>query len=352
MSRHSTRKAIKHMLHESGQVAGSTYGIPHEGNIYAQILPDVDVSICNQNPHRKLPDSAGLVSGFDNAGNFQGVIPQGSTHGYWTTSNIADVLIPEDHAGSTTERYVARILFVFDLNKAGITAGDKLVDAQFRFIYYKSNTIKGSNTFNWDFHRVHPGTTNSGISGAMLNVGGGRVTENATWYEYDHSGTGVTGHAHEGVGYRGFESTTGPTHGVNRWDNQGMGFTGSTAEHRGDNFGGTGQWLDYSDGVTGSNQSVLYSVPLYPEFTASRATAIAGEAVKLDFTQAVEDARANYDNYLRFMIKLRDDHIPSGGVNRHQFIAIVSSEADPDKLETDASTITDYAPTLHITYSR
>ena len=338
------------MLHES-EVAGTTFGLPHQGNIYTRITPTVDVSICNQNPHRKLPNSNALVSGFDNAGNFQGVIPEGSTHGYWTTSDIADTLIPEDHAGSSTERYVSRIIFVFDLNQSGITAGDKLIDAQFRFIYYKSNTIKGSGSHNWDFHRIHPGTTNSGISGAMLNVYGNQLTQNATWYEFDHSGTGVSG-AGEGVGQRGFESTTSITHGVNRWDNQGMGFTGSTAEHRGDNFGGTGQWLDYSDGVTGSNQEVLYSTPLYAEFEASRATAIAGDAVKIDFYNAVEDARANYNNYLRFMIKIRDDQDMSGGPLRYQFISIHSSEADPDKNLTNAGEEPDYSPSIHITYTR
>ena len=295
------------MLHES-EVAGTTYGIPHQGNIYTRITPTVDVSICNQNPHRKLPNSNALVSGYDNAGNFQGVIPEGSTHGYWTTSDIADTLIPEDHAGSSTERYVSRIIFVFDLNQAG-------------------------------------------ISHDMVNVYGNQLTQNATWYEFDHSGTGVSG-AGEGVGQRGFEGTTGPTHGVNRWDNQGMGFTGSTAEHRGDNFGGTGQWLDYSDGPAGSNQDTTYSTPLYAEFEASRATAIAGGVVKIDFYNAVEDARANYNNYLRFMIKIRDDQDSEGGPLRYQFISMHSSEADPDKNLTNAGEEPDYAPSIHITYSR
>ena len=357
MARHSIRKAVKQMLHEDGKVAGTTFGLPHSGNLYARILPTVDVSICNQNPNRKLPDSNALVIGKDNRGVFGGVIPNGETHGYWTRGVDADSRIPEDFAGSTTEPYVARSIFVFDLNEAGITAGDKLIDAQFRFVFYKSNTINSSSDFIFDFHRVHPGRTGSGISGANLNVLNNKLTENATWFEFDHSGTALTGPA-EGPGnyrtVRGFTPTValdaGATQGANRWDSMGMGQTGSTAEHLGDNFGGTAQWLDFSGGVSADDVNGLVSI--YPEVMINRDIAVADNDFKVDITNAVEDARTNYNNYLRFMIKFRQDDEPIPGIYGKRFFAIHSTEADPDGSNSDGDELPDYAPSLHITYQR
>jgi len=356
MARHSIRKAVKQMLHESGEVAGTTFGLPHSGNIYERILPTVDVSICNQNPNRKLPDSNAIVFGKDNRGIFGGVIPNGNTHGYWTNAQDADSQIPEDFAGSTTEPYVARAIFVFDLNEAGITAGDKLIDAQFRFVFYKSNTINSNQEFNFDFHRIHPGRTGSGISGDNLGVLNNKLTANATWFEFDHSGTALTGPAEAPDDYRlvrGFQPTValdaGATHGANRWDSLGMGQTGSTAEHFGDAFGGTAQWLDFSGGVSADDINGLVSI--YPQVKLSKAIAIADTAFKMDFMKAVEDARANYNNYLRFMIKFREDDEPIGGNFGKRFIAIHSTEADFDK-DGNAGEEPDYAPSLHITYQR
>ena len=356
MPRHSTRKAVKQMLHESGEVAGTTFGLPHSGNVYKRILPTVDVSICNQNPHRKLPNSNALVVGKDNVGRFGGVIPQGSTHGYWTTSNIADNLVPEDFAGSTTEPYVARTIFVFDLNEAGITTGDKLIDAQFRFVIYKSNTINASGDYHFDFHRVHPGRTGSGISGANLGVLSNKLTDNATWYEFDHSGTGLSG-PEEGPGnyrtVRGFTPTValdaGATQGANRWDSMGMRQTGSTADHFGDAFGGTAQWLDFSGGVSADDVNGLVSI--YPEVTFSNTDMLAGNDFKIDISEAVEDARANYNNYLRFMIKFRQDDEPVSGTYGRRYITMHSTESDAEK-EGDPSEEPGYAPSIHITYDR
>ena len=338
------------MLHESGATAGSTYGIPHSGNIYKRIYPDVDVCINRENPHRKLPDSTALVVGYDAAGRFQNTIPAGVTHGYWTMQ-AGNGGVPEDHGGSGGN-YLARILFRFDLDKTGIVASDKVIDAQFKFRWYKSNTIRGSGEYLFDFHRIHPGLTSSrGSTNPTL------ITENATWYEYDHSGTGRSGPGQgEGgpTGSRGFGLTDGFTHGSSRWEAQGLGFTGGTAEHTLDNAGAT-QWTDYSGGVTGANQIVtpltdnLYTIG----FTAARNgeyAVRAGDEVKLDFTKAVEDAVQYYGNKLQFMIKLRDDHTYVDGQSR-VYVAIVSSEADPDK-DPEAGEEPQYAPSLHVTYSR
>ncbi len=344
------------MLHESGEVAGTTFGLPHSGNIYQRILPTVDVSICNQNPNRKLPNSNVLVIGKDNRGTFGGAIPDGSTHGYWTRPSSADSQIPEDFAGSTTQPYVARTIFVFDLNEAGITTGDKLIDAQFRFVFYKSNTINNPSDFFFDFHRVHPGRTGSGISGANLGVLSNKLTDNATWFEFDHSGTALTGPAEAPNDYRlvrGFQPTValnaGATHGANRWDSLGMGQTGSTAEHFGDAFGGTAQWLDFSGGVSADDVNGLVSI--YPEIKLNSSTVIADRDFKVDITKAVEDARANYNNYLRFMIKFREDDEPINGSFGKRYFLIHSTEADFEK-EGDAGEEPDYAPSLHITYQR
>ena len=128
-----------------------------------------------------------------------------------------------------------------------------------------------------------------------------------------------------------------------------MGQTGSTAEHFGDAFGGTAQWLDFSGGVSADDVHGLVSI--YPEMKLNSSTVVADRDFKVDITKAVEDARANYNNYLRFMIKFREDDEPiSGGFGKRYFL-IHSTEADFEK-EGDAGEEPDYAPSLHITYQR
>ena len=107
------------MLHSDGVTAGrDSGGHFHTARIYKRITPKKDLCINRENPHRKLPNSSALVVGFDGKGDFQNVIKDGLTHGYWTLSR--SLTTPEDHGGSAGD-YVARTLIEFDLNDSGIT---------------------------------------------------------------------------------------------------------------------------------------------------------------------------------------------------------------------------------------
>ena len=470
------------MLHE-GQTgpARDSGGHLHTQRIYKRILVNKDCSINRENPHRKLPNSSALVVGFDGKGDFQNVIKDGLTHGYWTLSR--NINTPEDFGGSGAD-YVSRILMEFDLDEAGITTTDKLQSAVLELNVYKSKTIAVPDTnYYFDLHRFHAGltanieksargfigfgvgtpgiqqvgegdhfflpatdgstvvvtllgqsgtSTNSETSGTTLscktlssgsygnttlhataqavelknvinyhtkfnatssgvtvdiiqavpgtegnttitgyNLGatgarhegfsGGessdKFNENATWYEYNHSGTGLSGTGvGEGggaTGTRGFLATDGTTHGNNRWEFQGLGWTGSTAEHSGYYPGATG-WYDYSGGVSGSNQIELYSDNIYQYgFTASQRSLKAGDTIKLDLVKAVQDSIDNYDNKLRIMIKLRDDH-KYDGTNKRIFMALQSSEneTDPSGIGPEQVNISKYAPALKLEYLR
>ena len=139
-----------------------------------------------------------------------------------------------------------------------------------------------------------------------------------------------------------------------------MGATGSTAEHTNTGIGGATGWLDYSGGPVGSNQDE-FADNLYTGFTASKNgqyAVKAGGKLSLDITEAVTDAMDNYNNKLRFMIKLRNDHTFEAGATTEKnrlWIAFHSSEAEADIGPggiSDVSTVSlpKYAPSLHITY--
>jgi len=277
---------------------------------HSKIYPANDCSISRENPNRKLPDSNVLVAGFDATGKFNHIIPSGTTHGYWTLAGI-NPTSPEDGAGASGD-YVARILMDFDLEDAGITLGDAIERASLQLTVFQSKTINDSNTYNFDFFRFHPGTTISSVGYTNL------FTKNATWYEYDYSGTGLT----TGTYATGDFSATDSNHGNNRWDYQGLGTTGSTAEHEGG--GDTGQWVDISGG-TSSSQSDSYSDHIYKyAMEMSRWEIVGGEMIYLDLTGAARDALANYEGKLRLMIRLRDEHLYDG-TDTEAFISFYSS---------------------------
>lgn len=318
------------MLHADGVTSAKDA----DGNVYIQkshsrILPDKDCSINRENPNRKLPNSKALVVGFDAKGNFQGVMPKGTTHGYWTLSK--SFLTPDDGAGADGD-YVARTLLEFDLNSAGITNGDYLESCQLSLYYYKSNTVPKTGNYIFDFYRFHPGTTANEV-----------FTENATWWEYDYSGTATLGSTGE------FAITEGGTHGSNLWDNQGLGTTGSTAEHNAVPTGTTAQWLDISGGVIGANND-SYTDNLYDfGLSATRRTVTAGQLVNFDITDAAKDAFANYNNKLRLMIRLRDDETYDNS-DSIVFLSFYSTESEPSPLAASASSPPQYAPSISVTY--
>ena len=336
MTRHSARKAIKHMLHEDGATGSrDAEGNPYGNRVHKKIIPTKDISINRENPNRKLSNSNALVVGYHGRGNFLGVMPHGHTHGYWTLNVPSDITVPDDGAGSSGD-YVARTIIEFDLNDSGLTSGDDVDSALLYLYYYMSNTIREpSISYNFDFYRMHPG----GITNTSQNL----FTENATWWEYDFSGTATLGSTGS------FGETEVGTHGTNLWDNQGLGITGSTAEHNSIPSGTTTQWLDISGGVSGSNQDD-YSDNLYKfGHKVSRSDIVAGNRIQLDITDAVIDALNNYDNKLRIFIKLRDDHLYDTTENQ-VFISFFAKEIEPTPDKINAKNISQYSPCIHITY--
>jgi hypothetical protein len=362
MGRSQLKSGLKHSIHEDG--LGITQG--PEGNLYVRktykrITPDHDCSINRENPNRKMPSARALVVGYDGAGNFANTIPHGATHGYWTLANILPQFCPFDGAGASGN-YIARSLFEFDLDDAGITAADNIESAKLTLHYYKSKSIKENGDYAFDLHRFHPGLT--GNTGGDGHAHDNKFTSNATWWEYDYTNTATgcsPGYVCGVSGCTGtFLGTSGGTHGTYRWEYQGLGATGSTAEHTNTGIGGATGWLDYSGGPVGSNQDE-YSDNLYTGFTASRIgqyAVIAGAKLELDITDAVTDAKDNYNNKLRFMIKLRNDHAFEAGATTEQnrlWIAFHSSEAETDIGRggiSDVSSVSaaKYSPSLHITY--
>jgi hypothetical protein len=335
MSRHQTRKALKHDLH-AGSSGGSTFGIPFGRKTYKRIIPDKDCCINRENPNRMLSASTALVTGFDPYGTFQGVIPSGATHGYWSFP----------WAGQLGSDYIARTLLEFNLDDAGITNGDSLETCILELTYYSSNTISSDAGYTLDFYRFHQGNTFSGGSGGPI-AGAKLFTENATWWEYDYTGTAITGTTSNAA----FTATLGVSHGTTgtRWEYQGLGVTGTTAEHIGVVDGGITGWVDFSGGVGGSNinsgSDNIYSYGL----NVTRDTVVAGKKVILDITPAAKDAVANYNNKLRIMIKLRDDH-SYDGTSEKVFVSFYSTEGEPDILNVSPSNETQYSPSIHLTY--
>ena len=516
MGRSQLKKGLKHSLHEDA--VGITQG--PEGDIYSskvhkRITPKHDCSINRENPNRKMPSNPALVVGYDGSGNFDRVVPHGATHGYWTLANVIPMFCPFDGAGASGN-YIARSLLEFDLDDAGITAGDLIESATLRLTYYKSKTIRQDSEFAFDLHRVHPGLTgNTGgnasatavdaidtsgyttsnadasftiaiptsagglggtavtilldedkddgtqataaantitigtfdasenddmvadfiinaingvaagrfiyasegngqsghdlgitakqgssqtkitltmdlggesgnISDALASASGvniidvtdftggsiyghahsDKMTSNATWWEYDFTNTatgcspgfvcGVT----SGIGT--FLVTQGGTHGTKRWEYQGLGYTGSTAEHSNTGIGGATGWVDYSGGPVGSDQD-SYSDNLYTGFTASKSgnhSVRANKVLDFDVTEALTDAQTYYNNKLRFMIKLRDDHTFEAGATTEKnriFVSFHSSEAEngigPLGIsDVSAIKMPTYAPSIHVTY--
>tara|TARA_Y100000310_G_scaffold283238_1_gene305088 strand:+ start:1760 stop:2782 length:1023 start_codon:yes stop_codon:yes gene_type:complete len=336
MSRHQTRKALKHDIH-AGASAGSSGGIPFGNKTYKRIVPDKDCCINRENPNRMLPSSSALVVGFDPLGTFKGVIPSGATHGYWE-------LAPPTTLGAD---YIARTLLEFDLDDAGITTGDLLETCILELTYYSSNTITPDAGYTLDFYRFHPGLTFSGGSGGPI-TGAKVFTENATWWEYDYTGTAITGTTSNAA----FTATLGVSHGTTgtRWEYQGLGVTGTTAEHIGVIYlPKPSEWVDFSGGVGGSNidssSDNIYSYGL----NVTRETVLAGQQVVLDITSAAKDALANYNNKLRIMIKLRDDHAYDGTSNS-AFVSFYSTEAEPTPDSISSITKAKYSPAIHLTY--
>ena len=303
-----------------------------------------------------MSDSDALVVGFAPDGHFRGAIPHGFTHGYWT-QNMFPSGNPVDGAGHD-EDYVARILMEFDLDNAGVVTADRLESAVLTLYYYMSHTVSGgTGALTFDVHRMHPGTTH-GVTNSPF-------TENATWWEFDHTG-GATYDgdlAWSALPYNGFSGATGNFnytnkhgHGIsfgeNAWDAQGLGMTGGTAEHSADPEHALGQWYDYSGGPAGSNQNA-YADNLYNyNFTASKSSIVAGDKLELDIIDAVQDAMDNYDNKLRIMIKLREDTGYDG--SKHEaFIAFHSSEAEGYRLDILSPVETGkakYTPSIHLVY--
>jgi hypothetical protein len=354
MSHHKVKPGHKHDLFDEPWRPGATgpYGLPFARKVYSKLIPSIDVSINRENPHRKLPKSNVLVAGFDAKGTFDFVIPEGNTHGYWTLNkqlqNSTGLSGPEDHGGSAGD-YVARTLIEYDLENAGITSGDEIEQAQLSLTIFKSKTLDDKYTF--DFYRLHAGTTYGSIEAYAETS----LTENATWYEYDHSGTGLSGVTSGEVVGRSFLATDGNTHGDNRWDSQGCGITGSTAEHLAVTAGETAAlaWLDKSGGSTTANHdSQVHSSRddnLY-NYTLSLGSTqvITGKKINLDITGAVKDAVNNYVNKLRMVIQLRNDDSYNGTDSRG-FISFYSSnfaKGDSALSQSKGSP----APTLSITW--
>jgi len=181
------------------------------------------------------------------------------------------------------------------------------------------------------------------------------LTENATWYEYDHSGTGLSGVTSGEVVGRSFLTTDGMTHGNRRWDSQGCGITGSTAEHLAVTAGETAAlaWLDKSGGSTTANHDALvgngrddhlynYTLPL------EKSQVLTNSKIRVDITGAVKDAVNNYVNKLRMVIQLRNDDLYNGTDSRG-FICFYSSnfaKGDSELSQSKGSP----APTLSITW--
>ena len=342
------------MLHEDGATAANSLGQLFSQKLNKRITP-IDTCINRENPNRKLSSSRALVAGFDPRGTFGGVIPHGFTHGYWTM-NQSPIAVPEDGAGADKD-YIARILMEFDLDDAGITTGDKIESAQLTLHFYRSKSIQGGSEFMFDFHRFHPGLT-----GNTGDIGGGngddKFKETATWWEYEFSGgatydsTKVWGQV-QGTGATGsFAVSSGSTHGANRWEFQGLGATGSTAEHISAALphGPTG-WTDFSGGPAGFDQDA-FSDSLYGlGFTASSTTVKAGKKLVVDFKGAVQDALNYYNNKLRVMIKLRNDEAFDGTTNR-AYVTFYSSEAEGGLSTINVLRDAKYSPALHITYLR
>lgn len=358
MSHHKVKPGHKYDLFDEPWRPGATgpHGQPFARKVYSKLIPSKDVSISRENPHRKLPSPNVLVVGFDAEGTFDFVVPEGNTHGYWTLSkqihSSTGLSGPEDHGGSGGD-YVARTLLEYDLEVAGITAGDEIEQAQLALTIFKSKTTDAKYTF--DLYRLHAGTT-WGSFEAYSNTA---LSENATWYEYNHSGTGLSGTAMgEGggpTGSRSFGPTDGNTHGNNRWDSQGCGITGSTAEHLAVTAGETAAlaWLDKSGGSTTANHlatvhssrnDILYNYTL----ALAPAEVIAGNEIIMDITGAVKDALNNYANKLRILIQLRNDDLYNGTNNRG-FISFYSSNFAKGNASLSQSKGTP-APTLSITW--
>jgi hypothetical protein len=302
---------------------------------HSKIYPTGDCSISRENPNRKLPNSDVLVVGFDSSGTFNKIIPEGNTHGYWTLTGL-NPASPEDGAGASGD-YVSRILMEFDLADAGITSGDAIERASLQLTVFQSKTIEGSSSFDFDFFRFHPGTTINNTAGYENHF-----TENATWYEYDYSGTGLT----TGTYATGDFGVTDSNHGTNRWDYQGLGVTGSTAEHSGG--GDTGQWVDISGGTSSSNIDE-YSDNIYKyAMSLSRWEVIGGEMLYLDLTSAAQDALANYLGKMRIMIRLRDDQ-SYDNTDTEAFVSFYSSSSLRDT-STFSQSKGSQIPTLSVDY--
>ena len=358
------------MLHEGATSGIDAIGFQHSKKIYKRIIPRKDTCVNRENPNRKLPSSRALVCGFDPRGVFGGVINHGFTHGYWTL-NTAPFATPEDGAGNQKGRpmssnpggdYVARILLEFDLDDAGITAGDKIEDARLVLTYYRSKSIQGGKEFTFDFHRFHPGLT--GNTGDINGRSDNKFTENATWWEYNFS-NGVTYDAArhwgqiQGIGATGsFAVSSGATHGANRWEFQGLGATGSTAEHlntfttgAGLQYHGVTGWKDFSGGPAGSDQDAYADSIYIPGFVAKSTNVKAGKTLTIDLRNAVTDALSYYNNKVRIMIKLRNDEAFDGTSDR-AYLTFFSSESESGLPQVSAIRSAKYSPALHITYLR
>ncbi len=345
MARHQARPSIKHMLHEGATSGGDSGGAPHGVLIASRILPSLDVCINRENPNRKLPKNKVLVVGYAPSGHFDGCVPQGQTHGYWT-QNIFPFIEPADGGGSTTQGYISRILMEFDVSASGITTSDILKDATIDFFFYKNKTIKSGESATLDFHRVHPGLTGSTADTQM--------TESATWWEYDfsNSATGATYNASTAIGTFALTNQDGPTiHGTNVWEFQGLGATGSTAEHIGDDIGGPTGWVDFSGGPAGSDIDSA-SDNLYTQgFVVQSTQTIPRRKTQLDIKDAVQDAITYYNGKLRFMIKLRDDELLSDTTKK--FVSFYSKEAERDKASVfSVQRASSFSPAIHIEWLR
>ena len=342
------------MLHEDGVTASNVLGQLYTAKIHKRIIPKHDVCINRENPNRKLPNSRALVTGFDPGARFGGVINHGFTHGYWTMN--AGGPDPFDGAGAKKD-YVSRILLEFDLDDAGITNGDFIEDARLTLTYYRSKSIQGGKEFVFDFHRFHPGLT--GNTGDDFGRNDNKFTENATWWEYDHSASATmdTGQTWGQLLYNGvsgatgtFALTDGASHGASRWEFQGLGATGSTAEHLAVGHGATG-WVDYSGGPVGSDQDTYADTVYELGFTASSTNVQAGKQLVVDVRTPVNDALSYYNNKVRIMIKLRNDEAFDGTTDR-AYLTFYSSEAEGGLTTVNVLRDAKYSPALHITYLR
>ena len=357
------------MLHSDGATASAAFGQPHTTKHYKRIVPRKDACINRENPNRKMPKHKSLVAGFDPSGTFGGVVPHGFTHGYWTLNQPSPVQ-PADNAGADSD-YIARTLIEFDLDDAGITNGDSIEDATLVLHFYRSKSVDASaGVVLFDIHRFHPGLT--GNTGDIGGRSDNKFTENATWWEYDYTGsatmdaaktwnelvyngvTGATGNFEDTVNVAGGAAGITSEHGTYRWEVQGLGATGSTAEHLAVGHGPTG-WTDYSGGPVGSDQDA-YADNIYDlGFTANAHSVIAGTKLEVNMKSAVQDALSNYNNKVRLMIKLRNDEAYDGTAYK-AYVAFYSGESEAYVLggTSKVSALVDakYTPALHITYLR